>query len=78
MPQEYIKESVFRTASPVSTCSPVIGHTPPLASVAAMTLADSHVISIEHNCNEVKRQSKTDMIEQEKSFQAEFYLEVEI
>lgn len=49
MPQECIKLSVFRTASGLSTLSPVIGQKPPLASVAAITLADSQVTSMEHS-----------------------------
>lgn len=41
---------MFRTASVLKTLSPVIGQMPPLASVAAITLPDSHVTSMEHNC----------------------------
>lgn len=40
---------MLRTASALSTRSPVIGQIPPLASVAAMTLPDSQVTSMEHN-----------------------------
>ena len=49
IPQEYMRLSVFLTASALSTSSPVIGQIPPLANVAAMTLPDSHVTSIEHS-----------------------------
>lgn len=49
MPQECIKLSVFRTASGLRTLSPVIGQKPPLANVAAITLADSQVTSMEHS-----------------------------
>lgn len=49
MPQECMRLRVFRTASGLSTRSPVIGQKPPLARVAAMTLALSHVTSMEHN-----------------------------
>lgn len=49
MPQECIRLSVFLTASGLSTRSPVIGQKPPLARVAAMTLALSHVTSMEHS-----------------------------
>lgn len=49
MPQECIRLSVFLTASGLSTRSPVMGQRPPLARVAAMTLALSHVTSMEHS-----------------------------
>lgn len=49
MPQECIRLRVFRTASGLSTRSPVIGQKPPLARVAAMTLALSQVTSMEHS-----------------------------
>lgn len=49
MPQECIRLSVFLTASGLSTRSPVIGQIPPLARVAAMTLALSHVTSMEQS-----------------------------
>lgn len=49
MPQECMRLSVFLTASGLSTRSPVIGQRPPLARVAAMTLALSHVTSMEHS-----------------------------
>lgn len=49
MPQECIKLKVFRTASGLRTLSPVIGQKPPLARVAAITLADSQVTSIEQS-----------------------------
>lgn len=49
MPQECIRLNVFLTASGLSTRSPVIGQKPPLARVAAMTLALSHVTSMEHS-----------------------------
>lgn len=49
MPQECIRLSVFRTASGLSTRSPVIGQKPPLARVAAITLALSQVTSMEHS-----------------------------
>lgn len=51
MPQECMRLRVLRTASALRTRSPVIGQIPPLASVAAMTLPDSQVTSIEHNWN---------------------------
>ncbi len=41
--------NVLRTASVLRTLSPVIGQMPPLASVAAITLPDSHVTSMAHN-----------------------------
>jgi len=49
MPQECMRLRVFRTASGLNTRSPVIGQKPPLASVAAMTLALSQVTSMEHS-----------------------------
>lgn len=49
MPQECIRLNVFLTASGLRTRSPVIGQKPPLARVAAMTLALSHVTSMEHS-----------------------------
>lgn len=49
MPQECMRLRVFRTASGPSTRSPVIGQKPPLARVAAMTLALSQVTSMEHS-----------------------------
>lgn len=49
MPQECIRLKVFLTASGLSTRSPEIGQMPPLASVAAMTLALSQVTSMEHS-----------------------------
>lgn len=55
MPQEYIRLKVFLTASGLSTRSPVIGQKPPLASVAAMTLALSHVTSMEHSWRTQKK-----------------------
>lgn len=49
MPQECMRLRVFRTASALSTLSPVMGQMPPLARVAAMTLPDSQVTSTEHS-----------------------------
>lgn len=49
MPQECMRLRVFRTASVLSTRSPVVGQMPPLASVAAMALPDSQVTSMEHS-----------------------------
>ena len=49
MPQEYIRDNVFLTASPAKTFSPVMGHIPPLANVAAITLADSAFTSTEQS-----------------------------
>jgi len=49
MPQECISESVLHTASASSMLSPVIGQIPPLASVAAITEADSQFTSVEHS-----------------------------
>lgn len=49
MPQECMRLRVSRTDSGLSTRSPVIGQKPPLARVAAMTLALSQVTSMEHN-----------------------------
>lgn len=49
MPQECIRLRVLRTASALSTLSPVMGQIPPLARVAAMTLPDSQVTSTEHS-----------------------------
>ncbi len=49
MPQECIRLNVFLTASGLSTRSPVIGQMPPLARLAAMTLALSQVTSMEHS-----------------------------
>ena len=50
MPQEYMSESVFLTASPARTRSPVMGQMPPLARVAAITAPLSAVHSTEHIC----------------------------
>lgn len=49
IPQECIRLRVFRTASGLRMRSPVIGQNPPLASVAAMTLALSQVTSMEQS-----------------------------
>lgn len=49
MPQECMRLRVLRTASALSTLSPVMGQIPPLARVAAMTLPDSQVTSTEHS-----------------------------
>lgn len=49
--------SVFRTASVLRTLSPVIGQMPPLASVAAIMLPDSHVTSMAHNYEKQKIKS---------------------
>ena len=49
MPQECMRLRVLRTDSGLSTRSPVIGQKPPLARVAAMTLALSQVTSMEHS-----------------------------
>lgn len=49
MPHECMRLRVLRTASALSTRSPVIGQIPPFASVAAMTLPDSQVTSMEHS-----------------------------
>jgi hypothetical protein len=52
---------VLRTASALSTLSPVMGQIPPLARVAAITLPDSQVTSTEHsygNKEEVKVQCR--------------------
>lgn len=49
MPQECMRLRVLRTASALSTHSPVMGQIPPLARVAAMTLPDSQVTSTEHS-----------------------------
>lgn len=49
IPQECIRLSVFLTASALRTRSPVIGQMPPLARVAAMTLPDSQLTSIEQS-----------------------------
>lgn len=59
MPQECIRLRVFLTASGLSTRSPVIGQIPPLARVAAMTLALSQVTSIEHSCGGVGVKQRT-------------------
>lgn len=52
MPQECMRLRVLRTASALSTLSPVMGQMPPLARVAAMTLPDSQVTSTEHSYGE--------------------------
>ena len=52
MPQECMRLRVLRTDSGLSTRSPVIGQKPPLARVAAMTLALSQVTSMEHSWEE--------------------------
>jgi len=52
MPQECMRLRVLRTASALSTLSPVMGQIPPLARVAAMTLPDSQVTSTEHSCGD--------------------------
>ena len=49
MPHEYMSESVFCTAWPESTRSPVVGQIPPLARVAATTENDSAVASTEQS-----------------------------
>lgn len=49
MPHECMRLKVFRTASALRTRSPVIGHIPPLAKVAAMILPDSQVTSMEQS-----------------------------
>ena len=48
MPHEYIIDSVFLTVSSENTRSPVVGHTPPLASVAPIVAMLRAVTSIEH------------------------------
>lgn len=53
MPQEYISDSVLRTASDESTLSPVVGQIPALAIEAAMTDADSLVTCIEQHCKDM-------------------------
>lgn len=58
MPQECMRLSVFLTASGLSTRSPVIGQKPPLARVAAMTLALSHVTSMEHSWRSTHKKKK--------------------
>lgn len=60
MPQECIRLSVFLTASGLSTRSPVIGQMPPLARVAAMTLALSQVTSMEHSWRITQKNSLYD------------------
>lgn len=57
MPQECMRQRVFLTASPLNTCSPVIGQIPPLARVAAMTLPDSQLASMEHSWKETEEQT---------------------
>lgn len=47
-----MSDSESLTASPVNTRSSVIGHTPPFASVAAITDADSAVASTEQSYKE--------------------------
>lgn len=49
MPQECMRESTSRTALGLSTCSPVVGQMPPLASVAAITDTLSAVTSMEQH-----------------------------
>ena len=60
MPHECIRLSVFLTASGLSTRSPVIGQMPPLARVAAMTLALSQVTSMEHSWRITQKNSLYD------------------
>ena len=50
MPQECMRDKVFWTATGDRTLSPVVGHIPPLASVAAITAPDSAVTSTEQSC----------------------------
>ena len=49
MPQLYIRDRTLRTFSGFKTFFEVIGQTPPLAMVAATTLALSHVNSSEQS-----------------------------
>lgn len=57
MPQECIRLSVFLTASGLSTRSWVMGQMPPLASVAAMTLALSQFTSMEQSWRKIWNES---------------------
>ena len=52
MPQLYMRDRTLRTFSGLRTFLEVIGQTPPLAMVAATTLALSHVSSSEQSCFE--------------------------
>lgn len=65
MPQECMRLSVFLTASGLSTRSPVIGQRPPLARVAAMTLALSHVTSMEHSWRSTHKKKKLEFSKRE-------------
>ena len=47
MPQLCMRERTSLTASGFSTSSAVVGHSPPLASVAPITAMDSQFTSIE-------------------------------
>ena len=49
MPQLYMRDRTLRTFSGLRTFLEVIGQTPPLAMVAATTLALSHVNSSEQS-----------------------------
>lgn len=49
MPHVSISDIVSRTDDELNILSPVIGHIPPLASVAAITAPESHVISSEQS-----------------------------
>ena len=59
MPQVSIKDMVSLIEEDENILSPVIGHIPPLARVAAITAPDSHVISREHSCQK-KNNNKYD------------------
>ena len=58
MPQECMRLRVFRTAPALRTRSSVIGQMPPLANVAAMTLADSQFTSMEQSWKGEKKEGK--------------------
>ena len=51
MPQDSMRDRVSRIQYGSRTLSSVMGQMPPLARVAAITAAESHVTSTEHSCN---------------------------
>lgn len=57
MPHDTMRDRVFRMQNGCRTLSSVIGQTPPFARVAAMTAAESQVVSTEHSCTDRKKLS---------------------
>ena len=51
MPHDSMRDRVSRIQYGSRTLSSVMGQMPPLARVAAITAAESHVTSTEHSCH---------------------------